>query len=111
MIGLKPYRANEEIEPNPFVKDFLSEQRKEHEILMNKLEEAIKEKIYGAVRVYIPIRNHIYIEVYNDRFDFKYAIEEQQIKLHDTEIIVFDFLHKYRKEVLRRYIKEVGGIE
>ena len=91
--------------------DFLSEERKERELLMNKLEKAIKEKIYGAVRVYNPFKKYIHVEVYNDRFNFQYALEEQQIRLQDTEMIVFDFLCRYRKEVLKRYIKEVGGIE
>ena len=113
MSEIKPLNAETKIEPsdNPFMKDFLLAQRKESELLMNSLEEAIKEKIYGAVRVYSPFRKIVYVEVYNDRFDFKYAYDEKQMRFHDTEMIVFDFLHHYRKEILKRYIKKEGGIE
>lgn len=110
MKVFKPLSEYTDVAPTgyPFGEDITTKHHREREQLMNNLEQAIKEKIHGAVRVRVQFGKYVEVEVYNDRFDFKYSFEEPQILLCDTEMIVFDFLYHYKESILKRYIKEEG---
>ena len=107
MKEFKPFDKSSEIEPVSIDwKEYLFEKQKRKDEILTKIEEAIKEYVYGTVRAY-----HVYngtaikIEVYNDKFDYEYFFEARQLDYIDINMLVYDFICAYRIEVIKRYFK------
>ena len=112
MSAVKPIIfVKEETEIDPTLieyANYLYDEERELNDLLLDLAKAISEKIYGVVRVYAPVGDYVRVEVYNDRFDFNYEFNKSFFNGGDIRLIVYDFLHYYREDILDRYLKKGG---
>lgn len=79
--------------------------------LIPLLEKMISKKVIGNVIVMIGSMGGITVRIANKEFVFGYSFERIILYECSIERIVDDCLYHYKKEIVKRYIKEEGMIE
>lgn len=66
------------------------------------LQTVIEQKVRGYVMVMMSDNNTILIKVRNEGLDYKYRVESIDLQ-ENIGIVLHDFLHHYKQEVLSKY--------